>query len=155
MSNTQPQSQTPPAPERNTNLESLVFEGAFITKEIERLKARLMELKLAIDPFFPAQKTQEKIYTPFGVATRKVTNQWGIYEENIDLLRGVLGELYPQYVDEIISFKVKPKLRSIMLDADSALRDELEPCVYVDQKVNISFKSIGIPGNSEPKGEHT
>lgn len=153
MNNTKSQTPAPAAPQRNTNLESLVFEGAFITKEIERLKARLMELKLAIDPLFPAQKTQEEIFTPFGVVTRKVTNQWGIYEENIDLLRGILGELYPQYVDEIISFKVKPKLRSTMLDADSPLRDELEPCVYVDQKVNISFKPIGLPGNSEPEGE--
>lgn len=126
-------------------LSKLIERGVTITQAISDLKEELKEIKAAIDPYFPAEKTTEELVTDSGMAVRKVSNSWGIDEANLGEITKILGASYLEFVSENIDYKPRPKLRKLVLDADSEIGNRLRSYVHVEQGVAISFKALANP----------
>ncbi len=126
----------------NSELEFLIYTGIEIQDSIRILQERLREIKRRIEPYFVGEKTQEELVTPLGAAVRRVQNIWKVDPTKIEIFEKAFGDHFAAFIQEKVEYKPTPKLRKLVLDADDALGQTLRPYVYVDQRVNISFKKI-------------
>jgi hypothetical protein len=110
---------TPPT--QQDALNRLIFEGAFITQQIENLKGRLAEIKESIEVYFPAERTSERLRNGDAIAIRRVRNSWGIRNEAILDVLSNFDMDEDQFVTRKLEYRPTPKLRNIVLDPDSEL----------------------------------
>ncbi len=128
--------------EFNSELEFLIYAGLEIQESIRLLQERLREIKRRLEPYFAGEKTQEELVTPLGAAVRRVQNIWKIDDSKIEIFQKAFKDQFPQFVQEKVEYKPTPKLRKLVLNADDALGQTLRPYIFIDQRVNISFKKI-------------
>lgn len=121
------------------NVEHLIREGVYLQEQIEMFRKRLSDVRDALDPLFPADKTSEQLVTSVGTAQRKVQNKWKVHLDKVPAMHELLNDEFEDFLQKKIDYRTTAKLRKVVGDADNALGLALRPYVFIDQTVSIGF----------------